>query len=252
MSVFFPLLIGLLGFITGIFINFVIEFLYAKRNFIPGDELAVKTNKGILVYFFPWKFPEIALPKKIRIIAIDILFIIISLWLWVSPPTKVEFFWGFPLLIYFSIIIVIDMEYKLIFNQMSIVGAILGITLGVYLHGFTQTLFGGLFGYGIMFIMYKLGEIYIKRLAISRGEEVEEVALGFGDVNLGGILGLILGWPGIMIGLFFGVFLGGIFSLGIIIFKKITGRYSALEAIPYAPFLIIGTIVLIYFRSWVS
>ena len=37
----------------------------------------------------------------------------------------------------------------------------------------------------------------------------EDVALGFGDVHLSGILGLLLGWPGITGGLFVAIILGG-------------------------------------------
>ncbi len=252
MSEIFPLLIALLGFLIGMLINFIIESLYSYRNFIPEHQASVKNKESIKFYLWPWGIQEITLARKFRISIIEIIFIIITLWLWYSPPTKVEFFWGLPLLIYFSIVFVIDIEYKIIFHQISILGAVIGFALGIYLHGLPQTIYGGLFSYSLMFLMYKLGELYIKRLSSSRGEVVDEVALGFGDVNLAGILGLILGWPGIIIGLFFGIFLGGLFSLGIILYKKIFGRYSALEAIPYAPFLILGAVLLIYFRSWVS
>ena len=252
MSDFFPLLVGFLGFFTGIGINLIIEGLYIYRKFLPKEQLFLKSQGWLKYLLWPWGIKELSFMKKIRIHLVEIIFIIISLWLWYFTPFKVEFFWGFPLLIYFSIVFVIDLEFKVIFNQISLLGTVIGLLLGVYLHNITQTVLGGLVGFGIMYMMYKLGEVYVKRLSRSKGEEVDEVALGFGDVNLGGILGLILGWPGIILGLFYGVFAGGVVSLLIIIFKKIFGKYESNEAIPYAPFLILGAVVLLFFRSWLS
>jgi len=74
----------------------------------------------------------------------------------------------------------------------------------------------------------------------------DEVALGFGDVNLSGILGMLLGWPAIVVGLFFGILAGGVVSLVIILWMLISKKYRAFTAIPYAPFLILGAIFLIY------
>ncbi len=74
----------------------------------------------------------------------------------------------------------------------------------------------------------------------------DEVALGFGDVNLAGILGLLLGWPAIASGLLFAVLAGGLISLFIIVGMLITKKYKAFTAIPYAPFLILSALFLLY------
>jgi leader peptidase (prepilin peptidase)/N-methyltransferase len=74
----------------------------------------------------------------------------------------------------------------------------------------------------------------------------DEVALGFGDVNFAGILGLLLGWPGISAGLLFTVLAGGLISLLIILGMLITKKYKAFTAIPYAPFLILSAFYLLY------
>jgi leader peptidase (prepilin peptidase)/N-methyltransferase len=105
---------------------------------------------------------------------------------------------------------------------------------------------GGVAGFGIMYALYLLGELFVRWLSRRRGEPVEEVALGFGDVNLTGVLGLILGWPGILIGLFFAILASGIASFFIVVFSLLTKRYQAFMAIPYAPFLIFGAVVLLF------
>ena len=64
-----------------------------------------------------------------------------------------------------------------------------------------------------MLVLYLLGEVFVRYVSRRRGEPVNEVALGFGDVTLAGIAGLFLGWPGIAFGLILTVFAGGAFSL---------------------------------------
>jgi leader peptidase (prepilin peptidase)/N-methyltransferase len=78
-------------------------------------------------------------------------------------------------------------------------------------------------------------------------------ALGFGDVILGGILGLLLGWPAIIAGLFFAILLAGGVSIIYLILTLVTRKYKAFTFIPYGPFMIAGASVLIFFgRYFVS
>ena len=97
-----------------------------------------------------------------------------------------------------------------------------------------------------MLVLFFLGEIYLRFLSKKRGEPIDEVALGFGDVNLGGVLGLILGWPGISAGLLFAILMGGLVSGGYLIYTMASKRYRPNTAIPYAPFLILGAMLLLY------
>jgi len=149
-------------------------------------------------------------------------------------------------LVYLAIVAVIDIEHRLILHPVSIVGAGLGLLIGIWLRGWSQTLIGGAAGFGMMLLLYYLGDWFARWLARKRGQDLEEVALGFGDVNLAGVLGLMLGWPGIVAGLLLAILLGGAVSLLIIASQVITRRYTPFTAIPYAPFLILGFIILLY------
>ncbi|MCX6738198.1 MAG: prepilin peptidase [Candidatus Parcubacteria bacterium] len=66
--------------------------------------------------------------------------------------------------------------------------------------------------------------------------------IGFADVKLGILLGLVLGWPNIALSLFLSFFIGGIIGVGLIIFlgKKLKSE------IPFAPFLITGTLLALF------
>jgi leader peptidase (prepilin peptidase)/N-methyltransferase len=103
----------------------------------------------------------------------------------------------------------------------------------------------------LMWLLYQLGVLIIKLVKRSRGPLADEVALGFGDVNLSGVLGLMLGWPAVLVGLVVAVLIGGLVSLLYLLFKILTRQYQALMALPYGPFLVIGAGVLIYFRDWI-
>jgi|SRR3989344_1325387 len=77
------------------------------------------------------------------------------------------------------------------------------------------------------------GVIYL----ISRGRW-----MGFGDVKLAVLLGLLLGFPVILAGLFLSFFFGAIIGLGLILF----GKKGLKSQVPFAPFLIIGTFVALF------
>ena len=116
-----------------------------------------------------------------------------------------------------------------------------------------QSLFGGIVGFGIMFLLYKFGELVAryrarKLEAIGQADDEEE-ALGGGDVYLAGILGLMMGWP-VVLALIYGALLGGIVSLIFIAALFIRRRYSSdilMTFIPYGPFLILGAFYVVFF-----
>jgi prepilin signal peptidase PulO-like enzyme (type II secretory pathway) len=173
----------------------------------------------------------------------------ISLALYLFPPEKTGYFIGVFLCVYLCVVLVIDIEHRAILNQVSLFGAFAGFIVGILLHDFTATLLGGVSGFGIMLILYYFGVLFIKLLGKAKqdADQNEEVALGFGDVYLSGILGLILGWPGITAGLLLAIVMGGLVSGGFLVITLIKRSYRPLVAIPYAPFLICAALFLLFF-----
>jgi leader peptidase (prepilin peptidase)/N-methyltransferase len=106
---------------------------------------------------------------------------------------------------------------------------------------------GGLVGFGVMLVFYWVGEFIFRVVQRARGEAVDDVALGFGDVNLSGVLGLMLGFRAILVGLLFAVLIGGVVSLLYMVLALITRRYQMFMALPYGPFLVAGAVLVLFF-----
>lgn len=166
------------------------------------------------------------------------------------PPDGLGYWVGMTLLLYFGVVVVIDVEHRLILHPVSFVGVLLCLGVGIWLHNLAPTLIGGLAGFGFMLVLYIFGNFFARWMARLRGAPIDEVALGFGDVNLAGVLGLLLGWPGIIGGLLLAILMAGVVSLIYIVLMLIFRRYRAFTAIPYGPFLVAGAILLLYFREY--
>lgn len=173
---------------------------------------------------------------------ITLAFITVSFW----KPERIMTLEALLLVAYFALVLIIDIEHRLILHPVSLAGAIIGLLIGVRLHGLGLTLIGGIAGFAMMLILYFLGELFGRIMAKRRGEPIEEVALGFGDVNLSGVLGLLLGWPGITAGLLMAILAGGVVSAFILARMMFRKEYQAFTALPYAPFLILAGVVLLF------
>jgi len=66
--------------------------------------------------------------------------------------------------------------------------------------------------------------------------------LGFGDVKLAILMGLFLGWPNILVALFFAFFFGALVGLSLIFLKRKTMK----SEVPFGPFLVAGTFIALF------
>lgn len=70
--------------------------------------------------------------------------------------------------------------------------------------------------------------------------------MGFGDVKLAGVLGLLLGWLGwgaLVVGAFFGFLLGGVVGAALLLARR-AGRRTA---IPFGPFMLAGAFLAVLY-----
>ncbi len=148
----------------------------------------------------------------------------------------------------FLLITVIDIEHRLILRVVALPGAAVVGLLGMLdpARGPVKTLAGGAVGFLLLWGMYLLGLAFSHWRSGKRGEASDEVAFGFGDVMLGGLIGLVVGWPGILLAVVFGILLAGAASLVYLVGMLALRRYTPLAAIPYGPFLILGASIVYY------
>ena len=151
----------------------------------------------------------------------------------------------------FVLIFVIDIEHKLILKMVMIPAWILGL-LGSLIHPhprfFYQALIGGVLGYSLLWLVYQLGVLFVKVMGRRRGKPVNTTAFGFGDVRLGGFIGLVVGFPDVLHALFIGILLGGLFAFVYLFVAAVILRsYKRYTAIPYGPFLILGAMWIMFF-----
>jgi leader peptidase (prepilin peptidase)/N-methyltransferase len=241
------------GWLLGMLVNYLADVLPLRRKLTQPFCIVCDTNQSWLNYLvWPKRCPACNQRRSIRVWIVEGLFIVASVLVSFFPPAKVGYWLGMVVLAYFGVIVLIDLEYRLIMHPVSIFGAVLGLLVGIIRVGLVRSLIGGVVGFGIMWLIYLLGVLIIKLVNRRRGPMVNDVAFGFGDVNLSGVLGLMLGWPLIIVGLVIAVLIGGLVSLIYIVVMLVTRKYQAFAALPYGPFLVIGAVLLIYFQDVVA
>ena len=129
----------------------------------------------------------------------------------------------------FIVLLVIDLEHGLILNRIVYPAMAVALLINVFLSqseivpGITQSATGGGIGLGLFLLI----------VLISKG------GMGWGDVKMAALIGLVTGFPLVFVALLLAVVVGGLVA-GILLLLKIKRRK---EAIPFGPFLSLATIV---------
>jgi len=123
------------------------------------------------------------------------------------------------------IIFVIDLENQLVLNKVIYPGMILALAFSFFWPGLgvIRALAGGALGLAVMalpLIIYRRG-------------------MGMGDVKLGALVGLMTGFPLVIIALFLSVVAGGLVGAILLVFKIKKRK----DPIPFAPFLATSAMV---------
>ena len=254
----------LLGWLAGLFINYVSDVLPIRRRFSQATCPHCQTA-------FPWAdyltlraCRNCGKRRSLRTWLVQLLAVGSFVYFWLFPSNALGYWLGAIILIYFGIITVIDLEHRLILHPTSLFGAILGLVVGTYLYytalkysflaSIGASLLGGLIGFGVMFLFYQLGAIVARwraRKMQAAGQETDdEEALGGGDVYLLGVLGLMVGSKFIPDVLARGIVLGGLVSLLLILAILLRRRYSSnalMTFIPYGPYFILAAFYILFF-----
>jgi prepilin signal peptidase PulO-like enzyme (type II secretory pathway) len=251
----------LLGWLAGLFINYVSDVLPFTRRFSQPTCPHCQAAFSWADYLTLRSCRNCGRSRSLRTWLVQILAVAAFVYFWLFPSKALGIPLGMIVLIYFGIITVIDLEHRLILHPTSLAGAVLGLIVGTSIHsrmdgflmGIGKSLLGGLFGFGVMFLLYQLGAFVARfrarRMRAAGQAEDDEEALGGGDVYLAGVLGLMLGWPFILNALVLGVLLGGLISFIFILSLLARRRYmgdALMTFIPYGPYFIIGAFYLLF------
>jgi prepilin signal peptidase PulO-like enzyme (type II secretory pathway) len=252
------ILIAILGWLSGVGINWLADSLPLYRRVgVPRCPACTAPYQPIAWFAIPavitrtWGCRYCATRRQLRTLLVELLttFGAVFLYLWSRAP--VSFWSAFIVSLIFLLIIVIDIEHRLILHIITFPSAVIFILLGFLdpQMSLRRTLLGGVVGFGIFFLLYLLGTLFARRYTRGEGQADDEIALGFGDVTLATIIGLAVGFPGVIEALLRGILAAGLFSIAYLVYMKIRRRYSAFTPIPYGPFLILGA-WWVYFLGW--
>ena len=128
----------------------------------------------------------------------------------------------------------IDIEHKLIFDRFNI--ALLALAVVAMFFDKNVIWWEKLIGFGAGIVFF-VGVFYVAQ-AIYKKE-----ALGGGDVKLGAVMGLLLGWKSFLLAMLVATVSA---SIILIILQKVTHEEKSKEY-PFAPFLVLGCFVGLFF-----
>ena len=243
MSMFLCVITGVL---IAILLNYLADVLPLTRKF--GRPVCHNCGQAFTLkgYLFSFRCPNCKAKPSVRYWIVLIAGVLGSLLLALFPLKPLNFWVSLPLLAFLALVTIIDIEHRAVLIETDIIGFVLGIVYGLIIHSPVEMILGGVAGAGTMTVIYFGGILFNRILGRIRHQEMNEVALGLGDVFVCGYLGLIMGWPHIVGMIVIAIILGGIFSLGYILVKLITKKYEAFSAIPYVPFLILAAVIMFY------
>ncbi len=251
------ILIFIFGSCIGSFLNVVILRLKANEKFVFGRSHCVNCNHQLkwfenipLLSFVFLKGKCLKCKQKISLqyffveLSTGILFFLAFLKVFevldISPGLGVVNI--FLLLFYFItisfliIIFVYDLKYYLILDKISIPAIAVVLFFQAFLLFLNKNL---LFTDYLLFIFSGIiiSGFFLLQFIISKGKWI-----GGGDIRLGFLMGIILGFPMSLVALFLSYILGLIVSLPLLII----GKKRMKSEIPFGTFLVAGTIITMF------
>jgi prepilin signal peptidase PulO-like enzyme (type II secretory pathway) len=272
---------AVVGFLAGILVNALSDDLPYRRNpglpvYPDGTPRPLAAWSGILAFALGLRSPQKREPneKRARIFEgepklswryplTELLSIVLMVMTvnqaMVEPRMNVLqlAFWMIYIVL-FVMVVVIDIEHKLILFIVVIPMAVLAL-INVFVTPETATaatlqnaLMGAAAGFIPFFILYQGGFIFTYLIGQARGKTIDTVAFGYGDVMMMTVSGLILGFDRTIIALFITVFLGAFGAFAYMVLRAIFGgRYSLFTAIPYGPYIVAAAVVMMLYGAQV-
>ena len=240
------------GLICGSFLNSVVWRLYTGKSFLVGRSICPKCGHKLAWYDLIPVFSFILLKGKCRYchqkiswqyplveIATGLVFLLIfnNQLSMINNQLLliINLIYYFIIASFLIILFVYDLKHFILPDRIIYPAIIL-----VLLYYLFRVLYLGHWNLFIPPLLSALGAaaFFLLLYLVSQGKWI-----GFGDVKLGFLLGLILSWPQILTALFLAYVIGGIIGVGLILARKKQMK----SEVPFGPFLITGAFIAQFF-----
>jgi len=173
----------------------------------------------------PWRYPAVEAGTAVLLVLVA--------WYHVAFLPTFNFWWWLRDVFFLTVLIIIfvyDLLYQEVITGLVWLGIFVGFLFNYYYHGYSvdSMVIGAAVGAGFFGLQY----------AISRGKWV-----GGGDVHIGFLMGVWLGWPGVLLALFAAYLLGAAYG----VWALATKRAELKTAVPFGTFLAVGTFFALYY-----
>ncbi len=228
------LLYALLGLVISSFLNVCIDRLPRGESVVSppshcpacGRRLAPWDMIPVASYLFlrgRCRYCGAPIPR--RVLLVEVLTGGLFVLLWYRYGFSRQLLLATLYICFFIVIFFIDLEHRLVLNRViypAIALALVAIPITPH-HGPVELLGGGALGFGLLFL---IASIY-------------PAGMGMGDVKLAAFIGLVVGFPAVLVALFLSFLAGGVVG-GSLLLTGVKGRK---DPVPFAPFLVAGGMV---------
>lgn len=235
MTIYWAVVFTLMGMVFGSFFNVLVDRLPAQKSILKPpshcpeckNRLKIPDLVPVFSYIFlrgHCRYCGTSIPKRVFLVELGSAGMFLGLYLifGLSAELAVALFYFSALLV----ILLIDLEYQLILNVFiyPVAACVLAINALTPEMSFTPGFLSALAGGGAGLVLFLLTVLF------SRG------GMGLGDVKMAGLMGFMLGFPNVFVGIFLAVVTGGIVAVVVLMLK----RKNRKQAIPFGPFLSLG------------
>lgn len=160
----------------------------------------------------------------------------VSAWIWIAYAA------------FYVLIAVVDIERRRIPIPLLIPMVLLAIFDAAVLQGtgvnLNSAVLGGLTGFLIFHLVFAGGILFIAAIKRLFKRSLVSGAFGFGDVMLMGVVGLVVGFPNIVLAIFIALFAGALGAIAVVLAQFFsTGKYQAFASLPYAPYILAAAFI---------
>jgi prepilin signal peptidase PulO-like enzyme (type II secretory pathway) len=233
-----------LGLFTGTFLNLVADNLPHRRWILDkprcshcGGEwgwLSLSSVASLLLG--RWRCPSCGAPHSRRWLVLELITALSFAFFWMRYGPSVQLWLVTLYACALFLIFVIDLEHRLILRVVILPAIGIAVVGSLFYPGlgWRRALVGGALAFLFFYLVVVVG-----RLAFGRS------AMGRGDANLAAFVGLITGFPEVILTLVITVCLGGLVSLLLVV----SGTRKLQSYIPYGVFLVVGGLAMLVFHD---